>query len=937
MQAFLLTLLLVAFWSVVGFALLSAWYTRRNLLQSALLAPSMGIAATVLLITWVSLLGAPLRYGGPAATLALLVLSAWLFRKRRPILPSRRLAPFILIAVLAAVITGFPMFKFGFDWVSYCNDDMANYALGAKFFLNHGHFDVPTLAEIDLDASYRYWLMYVPAGIRHGVEELLSWACSITGLSAPEAFMPMILAFHITLIASIGALVLQNRKLRSAALFATCGLAFSALVTLGTLYQLFAQVSGLAMLASTLALLLRPPPTRRRELIICALLAAGACLIYPEMLPFLGISFIIYHAQAIWRGRETLTQVLRGFGAISVASVLFLNAGAIITITTLFGQAVNGLKPVDPLEALFPYYLTPSGLAYLWGFAGIGEGISENGMDRGIVVGAILLVVAIVITMRGAWSGQPIAIVTAVMLALSLRLFESNTDFGLFKLAMYLQPFLLGTLAVSLAGFYRRIKIRPLKMAVILGPILLIYWGTGAQRFYITRSFGEGGGGLVEIPYASSQHLLSRLKSLPADGRWVATDTSNVVLGKLEAYYQSPTLFLCKNFFENISDNGNLFWSPIAVLYRQSAQVLLLQILARIGINSFDMHGAIPSPNHFVLQQRAFDRSLPILEGGSRTTILNRRSHSNNDPALVTRVPQENESNFLVFVASEFGNDYYFSGRDRFLGRISMYQVEGDFYFPSRSMTSLGRDSVFQALGASPRVRLSVEYTASLNGDGNNAIPPASAIGDDRYPFVIRGRGSARLFSAAMNPQRIQKGNYVALDMGTWGQQFPDRRSYLMNLWGKSFRYDSRKIVGFARDISLISDEEYQSLNPPRSIERFPADLGNKNLEYCGIYEDGWVAEDSYTVLLEPPGSSVLNVSAMVPALPGKPAASRITIALDGRDVKTQPVRPGPVSVDIPLQGEGKHRIDIRFDRAAGLPSPDNRPVSALLQHVGFR
>src|SRR5262249_13662207 len=142
----------------------------------------------------------------------------------------------------SAAITGYPMFKFGFDWVSFCNDDMANYTLGGKFFLNHGHLGVPTIEELERDASVRYWFLHIHAAVPHGVEEILSWACSITRLSPPEAFMPVILAFHMTLISSVAALVLQSRKFRRAALLAACGLAFSALVTLGTLYQLFGQV-----------------------------------------------------------------------------------------------------------------------------------------------------------------------------------------------------------------------------------------------------------------------------------------------------------------------------------------------------------------------------------------------------------------------------------------------------------------------------------------------------------------------------------------------------------------------------------------------------------------------------------------------------------------------------------------------------------------------
>ena len=55
-MAFLLVIAIFSFWSVVGFALTSTLRTQRNLLQNVLLAPSIGLAATVLLIVWTNFL-----------------------------------------------------------------------------------------------------------------------------------------------------------------------------------------------------------------------------------------------------------------------------------------------------------------------------------------------------------------------------------------------------------------------------------------------------------------------------------------------------------------------------------------------------------------------------------------------------------------------------------------------------------------------------------------------------------------------------------------------------------------------------------------------------------------------------------------------------------------------------------------------------------------
>ena len=187
MIAFALVILIYSFWSFVGLGLVSTLYRRPNLLQSALLWPVSGLAATVLLVAWLNTAGLPVRYGGPIATASLLVLSAAVLRRRRPVIPARRLLPFAGAVLVAAVATGYPLLRFGFNWVSYCNDDMANYCLGAKLFLNHAQFSVPSARDIlaDRDGSLPYWFFYIVRAIRHGADQLLAWLVSCTGLSPP--------------------------------------------------------------------------------------------------------------------------------------------------------------------------------------------------------------------------------------------------------------------------------------------------------------------------------------------------------------------------------------------------------------------------------------------------------------------------------------------------------------------------------------------------------------------------------------------------------------------------------------------------------------------------------------------------------------------------------------------------------------------------------
>ena len=93
--------------------------------------------------------------------------------------------------------------------------------------------------------------------------------------------------------------------------------------------------------------------------------------------------------------------------------------------------------------------MTPAAFAYLWGFRAISEASTGILLDVAIVTGALLFVLAIFGTARQAWKRKPVAVVCLIMLALSLVLFGTRSEFGLFKIAMYFQPFLLGVMVLT--------------------------------------------------------------------------------------------------------------------------------------------------------------------------------------------------------------------------------------------------------------------------------------------------------------------------------------------------------------------------------------------------------------------------------------------------------------------------------------------------------
>jgi hypothetical protein len=253
-------------------------------------------------------------------------------------------------------------------------------------------------------------------------------------------------------------------------------------------------------------------------------------------------------------------------------------------------------------------------------------------------------------------------------------------------------------------------------------------------------------------------------------------------------------------------------------------------------------------------------------------------------------------------------------------------------------MQALGRDVLFQILRPDRRVRIVMEYTASLNADGRNRIPPISVIGAERAFVGAQGRGSGRLFSPPVAPQVIEGGSYLLVDMGAIGSPFPDHRWGVMKWYGTDVLNDSRRIVGFGRDISAISEAEYQALRPPDYISKFPDDLANRSLEYSGIYEDGWTGESSFAVLNQAVRPVVLDVSFVAPAIHGTASSSHVSVLVDGITVAQRSYVPGDVRLRVPMPAiGGKRRVALVFDRSAHLPEGDNRPVSAQLRFMGFR
>jgi hypothetical protein len=941
--ALLLTLALFAFWALLGYAILSALRRLDDPLPNLLLAPVVGIAATLLPALVLNRAGLPIaRVGWPTA-LALLGTAAALLWRYRPGLCWRRYAPFAGVLLLGLYLTGRPALELGLHWLSYCNDDMGNYSLMAHRLLEHGFHDAPAEAGLVNGTDYQqfYWFLHVPRMARSGGDVLLAWALSLTGLTAHQAFMPVILAFHLALISATGALACPTGERRGAALL-TCGLlALSSLTTLGCLYQFAGQVLGLALLVSCTTVLLRPlAGLGRADLVrhgcLLGLLVAGQLPSYPEICPFLAVAFAAHLGLAWWRRQLALGPTA---GALAVAGLItgvLLNTSLRAPLFWLSHQA----NAPDWLD-LFPYYLAPNGLATLWGLQPFaGAAISEPRASALIVVGGVLLLASAVAALVLAWRLQPAAIMTSVMLAVGALLLCQRNGFGLFKLAMFIQPFLLATVVLAWFGLVRRPVLRLVPL------VLLGLAGLPGQNTYV-RSSRDVGFLLVELPGASRSNLLGQFRQEMAGKpiRRLLSDTSNYPFAKFQALYTGgiATAFPCIPWFQDMRYPG---MDREGLLAPPGQALGLAYLKALNGVNrhrQFHLHdpGQPGAVNDFDLN--SIGRPAQQGQGGDYLAQcgpgLSALNHQHFPPgehrAILVR-PLAEVANHLLFIPSRLGRHHFMC--DTSEKTVGLFSPEGDYFFPGKTFAGCGRHVLFEVINPSPRARLLLSCTASVKGDGVNRLPPASAVGERRQLLPLVGRGSARVFSPPLRPQWIDGRAYVALDMGQEGVRPPDVRHGLMKLWGRDLAADWRYITVHARDVSLISEEEYNRLTPPCRLDRFPLDLAHPGLEYSGMYEDGWVSEAALFGLHQPGPEADLVVRGSVPRLPGRPdLRQELRVLVDGTEVVRRPLPPGEFTLRCPAPaGAGRRRVELRFADHAPLPPGDGRPVAAQLFEVGF-
>jgi hypothetical protein len=448
--------LLVYFW-VVGYAIVAALHTQRDLIRNALIAPGIGVAVTIYSIYVFSRLGLPVGSFAVIHAIAMVILACMALVILKPVLPARRLAPYVLIGIIAFVTTGWPLLTLGFAWLGNLNGDMANYVLDAHRLVDQAFIQAPDPKTwVDRSDVRTYFVEFPLVGMRTASDLLLAWVITLTGKNGLMIYMPLLVALNVALIAAATALITTPH--RYARLVTAAFMSASAMLALGVCLQLLAQVLGLLLLVLAAGLCFTRFYRLKlgnlvRHVALAGMVVATFVLSYPEILPLFGAPFMIYHATD-WREiYGSLRTAVTAFFAVAMTSFVLIVPDFVNHTFYLFYNSYAAATTSGNVGT-FPFFLVASGLAALWGLSPYV--VSQNSwVDAEIAIGAVLSLAAIVAMLWLVRRREPAAMIAAVMAILAMPMVLLESGFGLLKLAMYVQPFLLATIILATLSLLR--------------------------------------------------------------------------------------------------------------------------------------------------------------------------------------------------------------------------------------------------------------------------------------------------------------------------------------------------------------------------------------------------------------------------------------------------------------------------------------------------
>ena len=268
---------------------------------------------------------------------------------------------------------------------------------------------------------------------------------------------------------------------------------------------------------------------------------------------------------------------------------------------------------------------------------------------------------------------------------------------------------------------------------------------------------------------------------------------------------------------------------------------------------------------------------------------------------------------------------------------VALWQWEPDPINVGAGIQAMGRHLLLEVLNPVPRSRILMDLTTGPLGEAEVDLSHAAVYGEGRTEFGFASRGATRMLSDPIAPRTIEGHHYIAIDMGTEPRRIPYERHGISALYNGNLNFDPRRIVGFARNISLLTEEQANALTAPMAIAHIPADLFAPGLLFSGIYEDGWIAEAAKFRLGSDQPTSSIRIAAQTPGVDPRLSGAVLEVLVDGRSVVQRRLRPGDFDLRVAIPpAAGARWIELRVDRTARLTPPDHRVASILLKSIAL-
>jgi hypothetical protein len=477
--------------------------------------------------------------------------------------------------------------------------------------------------------------------------------------------------------------------------------------------------------------------------------------------------------------------------------------------------------------------------------------------------------------------------------------FLRQNDFGLFKLSMFVFPFLippLVSLVVERRGLLVRLIVSSLLPAAAVSSVQYVADAQDPRR--------------CTIPFVERSGLVTLVnESAAAAGAavFVGSTPTAAALFKNQRSFSAPEYTTrTPGYYMSVPGAGIAYPS-------ERWQSPLYFDVVKQGPAITRALGELYEARDYLLPESIQAWDGPSVPGSAVRVI---------DPSWPFPQQMNQGSCAVTFLPTNLSQPFYGGQTDR----VAFWQPEFITTFGlNEYQMAIGRDITFKVHGIPEKPVLVFSYSTSLAKSGDLRLRPVVVYGSDGLKSSIRAGGIGMLRGwAAISPQQAYR-----LSTDRVPEHFPQAESPIESLWGAGFRLDPRKLTGFMRELRVIRESDMPPA--PRSVERFPGDLLRADTFFSGICEDGWIGNECEVRLR---GGGQVQIQGEVPDL-GDDVKQQVKVYVNGALAAAREYPSGRFLLK--CTGRAKDEAcDVRMECSASvfLPSPDGRPVCVKLKCI---